>query len=68
MALTVWFRLHSGAVFFGGLPYLLLIGEGGEAAHDRLVGTAQHDDARIAEQVQMVALWQAGSKVLAYRS
>jgi hypothetical protein len=67
-ALTVRFRLHSGVVFFGGLPYLLWIGEGSEAGHDRIVGTAQDDDTRIAEQVQMVALWQAGRKVVGYRS
>jgi hypothetical protein len=44
-----------------------LISEGGEAGHDRLVGTAQDDDRRIAEQIQMVALWQAGSRVVVYR-
>jgi hypothetical protein len=60
--------LRSFAVFFGGPPDLLFIGEGGEAGHDRLSGTAQDDDTRIAEQVQMVALWQARSKVVAYRS
>ena len=69
--LTVRFQLHSGAVFFGGPPYLLWIGEGGKASHDRLAGTAQDDDTRIAEQVQVVTCWQAGSKVgkvVAYRS
>ena len=56
-SLTLRFRLHSGVVFFGGLPDLIWIGEGGEAGHDRLAGTAQDDDTRIAEQVQVVACW-----------
>ena len=54
-------------VFFGSLPYLLWIRERSEAGHDCLIGTAQDDDTRIAEQVQMVALWQAGSRVVVYR-
>src|SRR5215217_3371164 len=38
--LTVWFQLHSGAVFFGRPPYLFRIDVIGEAGHHRPVCTA----------------------------
>jgi hypothetical protein len=66
--LTVRLDLRSLAVFFGGPPYLLWIDEGREAGHELLTGRAQDDDTRIADEVQMVACWQPGSKVVAYRS
>ena len=52
------------AVFFGCSPYLLWIGKVGEASYDRPVGTSQDDDARIADQIEAVAHWQAGREVV----
>jgi len=48
------------------MPYLFRIGEACEASRDRPVGAEQGDDARIADQVQTIARWQAGSDVVAY--
>ena len=56
------------AVFFGCSPYLVWIGKMGEASHDRPVRTSHDDDVRIADQVEAVARWQAGSEVVAYGS
>ena len=49
----------QAAVFFGGSPYLLRIGDVGEAGHYRPVGAPQGYDARIANQVHAVARRQA---------
>jgi hypothetical protein len=45
-------------IFFCCSPYLLRIGEAGEASRDRPVGAEQGDDTRIADQVQTIACWQ----------
>ncbi len=42
---------RSLVIFLGGLPYLLRIDVVGEAGHHRPVFTAQHDHARITNQV-----------------
>ena len=49
----------SFVVFFGNSPYLFRIGDVGEAGHDRPVGAAQDYDARITDEVQVVARRQA---------
>ena len=46
-------------VFFDGPPDLLGVDIVSEAGHDRLVFAAQHDHARVAQQVQRVSAGQA---------
>jgi hypothetical protein len=58
-SLTVGFQLHSGAVFFCSPPYLFWIDVIGEAGYHRPIRPAQHDHARIVQQVERVTRWQA---------
>jgi hypothetical protein len=51
-------------VFFCSPPYILRIDVLGEAGRHRPVCAAQDDHARIAHEVQRVARWQAGSRVV----
>jgi hypothetical protein len=44
----------------GGAPYLLGVDVSGEAGHYPLARSAEHDDARIARQVERVAGCQIG--------
>jgi hypothetical protein len=60
-ALRASFTFPGGrpVVFFCSPPYLLRIDVLGEAGRHRPVRAAQHDHARIAQQVERVTRWQA---------
>ncbi len=45
------------AVFFGGPPYLLGVDLPSKAGYHRPIPSAEHDDARVAYQVEGVAGW-----------
>src|SRR5215213_5831252 len=57
-------RRSLSVVFFCRPPYLLRIDLLGEAGRHRPVRAAQDDHARISQQVQRVARWQAGGRVV----
>ncbi len=55
-------------IFIGGSPHLLGIGGMSEVGHHRPVRAAKGYDARIAPEVQAVALWQCNGVVVAHGS
>jgi hypothetical protein len=52
-------RAMGAVIIFGGLPDLVRNGVTTEAGHERPVGAPQDDDARVIDQIQIVALRQA---------